>query len=67
MTQYRIVRRTSSFYRSHYVYDIQRRWVLWWVTISSSWLSLETAESHLHDFRNADKLDKRPKVIKEYD
>lgn len=68
MARYRIVRRPSCFNPSHYVYDIQQRWFLsWFITISSSWLSLEAAESHLHDLRDADKFDKRPKVIKEYD
>jgi len=66
MARYRIVRRPSS-HISDYVYDIQQRWLFWWTTISSSWLSLEVAESHLCILRKADELDKRPKVIKEYD
>jgi hypothetical protein len=50
-----------------YVYDIERRWFWWWETISSSWLSLEQAEKGLQDIKLMEKMDHRPKVIKECD
>lgn len=67
MARFRIVRRPSVMVLNCWVYDIQRRYFFWWKTVSSSWLSLESAEAGLIGLKETEKMDLRPKVIKEYD
>jgi hypothetical protein len=67
MTRYRIIRRPSQIYQGTEVYDIQRRRLLWWKTISFGWLSLEAAEKGLMGIRLTRARDWYSVVIKEYD
>jgi hypothetical protein len=54
-------------YADTYVYDIEERWLLWWQSVSISWMSLESAEQGLDEIRKAALMDAGPTVIKEYD
>lgn len=67
MARYRIVKRPSRMRPGSYVYDIQERELLWWETISPSWLSIEAAEEGLNGIRLMNESDWTPKVVKEYD
>jgi len=67
MARFRIVKRPSRMYADTYVYDIEERWLLWWQSVSISWMSLESAEQGLDEIRKAALMDAGPTVIKEYD